>query len=71
MAITDDPRVKEFQLRIKAQVKEHVDYMAQGKCQTYDDYKRRVGLITGLELSLETLTEVLKTFDPDRDDDDD
>lgn len=70
MAITDDPRVKEFRHQIKSKIAENIDFLAKGKCSTYDEYKRRVGIIAGLELSEELMLDVLKNYGKDDDDDD-
>ena len=69
MAITDDPRVAEFKLRIAERIEEQCEFITKGKCPTIEDYKRRTGIVFGLNLSVEVLDDVLKHYDPDKTDD--
>lgn len=67
MSLHDDPIIKAFEHRIKGKISDMSEYLASGKCSTFDDYKRRTGMIAGLDESLNILDDIIKNYTNDLD----
>lgn len=68
MSIKDDPILKEHEFQLNERISQITEYMLSGKCSSYDDYKKHVGLIRGIIISIEIMDDVIKTFKQDDDD---
>lgn len=62
MSLRDDPLILEHKGQLEIRVREITEYIANGKCSSYDDYKRHVGVIRGMNISLEVMADVIKNY---------
>ena len=63
--------IQEFARVLRAQYREEIEaqraHLARGAASTFDEYKRLVGLIQGLEIAEERLLALAKKADDDDD----
>jgi hypothetical protein len=62
MSFKRDPLYKHIEKVISDEIKKESLFVSQGKCETFDAYKNKSGVIKGLELSLELITESFKKY---------
>jgi hypothetical protein len=62
MSFKRDPLYKHIEKAINDEIKKESLYVSQGKCETIDVYRGKSGVIKGLELSLELITESFKRY---------
>ena len=68
MSISASPLLQEFKHLVKERIKEVSDVLANGKCTSFEEYKKKTGQIQGLAQSLELMTQAIKTYTHDEDD---
>lgn len=67
-ALLDHPFIEEHRHLVKTRVTELSRYINDGKCTSFDEYKKKTGVIEGLRLSLELMVKASKTYANDGDD---
>ena len=70
MALRDDPRIVEFEAQVRIKAEELTAFIIDGRCTSYDDYKRRTGQIKGLHDAVDIMREVLTNYGKEDQDDD-
>jgi hypothetical protein len=67
--IKDDPLIKSILRAISEKIEERERLVCKGKISTFDEYKRHVGFIDGMESSIIIIEDCIKKYGNDEDDD--
>lgn len=67
VSIEDAPLLQEHKHLVLKRIKEATNYLTQSKCTSFDEYKKQCGIIAGLRQSLDLMTEAIKTYTNDDD----
>ena len=70
MSIKDSPLLQEHRHLVNERIKEITGLMADGKCTSFDDYKKKSGIISGLYQSIALMEKAIKVYTQDSDEDD-
>lgn len=57
-----------LKLQLEEEINNYTGDLARGQPQTYDEYKRMVGRIQGLQLAIDRMTDLAKRAEHDDDD---
>lgn len=61
--IKDDPIIKTYLHRLNALISKETNFLAEGKCESFEAYKKRVGVISGVEQALSLLDSTIKDYE--------
>jgi rubrerythrin len=70
MSLHSDPIIIELKKRINEEIFRESELLINGSVSCFDDYKKHVGIIRGLKLSLKTIEETIKFYEEDKEDSD-
>ena len=65
--LPDDPVLKGLKLKIENQIEDLTIELAKGNCKDFADYKRKCGVIQGLEDSLGWLEVIAREYHLEQD----
>lgn len=65
--IPDDPVLKAMQLAIEHQLEDTIQDIAKGTCKDFAEYKKKCGIVQGLEDSLGWLQVVIQEWNIEQD----
>ena len=63
--IKDDPIIKTYLHRLNTLISKETNFLADGKCESFEAYKRRVGIISGIQQALSILDLTIKDYEND------
>jgi len=69
MSIREHPLINKYKSRVIERINLHKQYLSDGKCKSYDEYKKYCGMIKGLNESLDAMDESIKVYLSDDEDD--
>lgn len=67
MSLHDSPLLQEHKHLVNERIKEISEPLINGKCSTLEEYKKKTGQINGLKQSLELMTQAIKAYANDDD----
>ena len=65
MSIKDDPIILEHKHKNDVRIREITEYVMKGSCSSYEEYKKHVGIVRGIQISNELMDEVIKDYGKD------
>ena len=65
MSIQDSPLLTEHRHLVNERIREIGNPLINGQCLTIEEYKKKTGMIQGLKISLELMSQAVKTYTND------
>lgn len=62
MSFHDDPLIQAIRRGIQEKIADLGAGVAKGQCASFDDYKRRTGMINGLDMAALIIDEIVKGY---------